>query len=270
MALDRDGVAVDAMALERAVEDGSPASLEKAATLYQGDLLAGLAVAEASFEEWLLAERERFRELALEGLAKLLVHQRTAGSLEAAIRTALRIAALDPLQESVHRTLMRLYVKSGRRGAALQQYQQCMSTLQRELGAEPEEETRALYGEILRARSSRALQDEIPTEGQRDRELSDVGPRLVGRAAEVAEIERALDDATDPRRIVVAIVGEAGVGKTRLLATLDAAGRERGARILIGHCYESSQVLPLGPWAEALRGDAKFLRASVTTLEPTW
>jgi DNA-binding SARP family transcriptional activator len=143
VALDCDGVEVDAMAFERAVVDGTPAALEKAANLYRGDLLAGLAVAEAPFEEWLLAERERLRELALEGFAKLLVCQRSAGSLEGAIRTALRIATLDPLQESVHRTLMRLYVQSGRRGAALRQYQQCVSTLQRELGAEPEAETKA-------------------------------------------------------------------------------------------------------------------------------
>src|SRR5262250_2313947 len=169
--LNRAGVEVDAMAFELAIAGGTPTALEKAATLYQGDLLAGLVVDEAPFEEWLLAERERLRELALEGLAKLLVHQRSAGSLEGAIRTALRIAALDPLQESVHRTLMRLYVRSGRRGAALQQYQQCVSALQRELGAEPEAETKALYGEILRARSPRELQAEVLPGDRVDQEV---------------------------------------------------------------------------------------------------
>src|SRR5690349_9583055 len=96
VALNCDGVEVDALAFERAVIDGTPVALEKAATLYQGDLLAGLGVAEAPFEEWLLAERERFRELALEGLAKLLVYQRSVGLLEGATRTALRIASIDP------------------------------------------------------------------------------------------------------------------------------------------------------------------------------
>jgi Bacterial transcriptional activator domain len=67
-------------------------------------------------------------------------------------RTALRIAALDPLQESVHRTLMRLYVQSGRRGAALRQYQICVGVLLRELGIEPESETKQLYRDILQRR----------------------------------------------------------------------------------------------------------------------
>src|SRR5262245_29609254 len=289
VALDCDGVEVDAMAFERAVVDGTPAALANAANLYQGDLLAGLAVAETPFEEWLLAERERLRELALEGFAKLLVCQRSAGSLEGAIRTALRIAALDPLQESVHRTLMRLYVQSGRRGAALRQYQQCVSTLQREVEAEPEAETKALYSDILRARSSRAPQDELASDRRGDRELfserqqavelqgrSDtgdgvgVGPQLVGRDGEVAGLQRTLDDAIAGRGMVVAIVGEAGVGKTSLLATVDAVARRRGARVLAGRCYESARVLPFGPWTDAFREDEEALRTGVEMLEPIW
>jgi DNA-binding SARP family transcriptional activator len=289
VALNCAGVEVDAVTFEYAVLSGTPAALEAAATLYQGDLLAGLAVDEAPFEEWLRAERERFRELALEGLAKFLVYQRSVGALEGAIRTALRMAALDPLQESVQRTLMRLYVRSGRRGAALRQYQQCVSTLQHELGAEPEAETQALYGEILRAPSSREVQAEVAQDGWVDQELprghrravelrrvsgtgfvAGVEQRLVGRDAEVEELERALDDAISGQGTTVAIVGEAGVGKTSLLAALDITCRQRGARVLEGRCYETAQVLPFGPWAEAFRGDEKALRAGVQALEPIW
>ena len=54
--------------------------------------------------------------------------------------TALRLLAIDPLQESVHRTLMRLYAALDRRGDALRQYRECVAVLQRELAAEPEVE----------------------------------------------------------------------------------------------------------------------------------
>ena len=113
MALDPIAVAVDVAAFERAVATAVPEGLAEASALYQGDLLAGLAVTEAPFEDWLLTERERLRELALEALARLLAHQRAAGCPEAAVQTALQLTALEPLQESVHRTLMRLYVESG-------------------------------------------------------------------------------------------------------------------------------------------------------------
>ena len=63
---------------------GTPPALEQAASLYQGDLLAGLVLNEAPFEEWLLGERERLRELALGAFARLLAQQRAAGRTEAA------------------------------------------------------------------------------------------------------------------------------------------------------------------------------------------
>ena len=59
--------------------EGTPEALARAAALYQGDLLSGFSVNEPLFEEWLVPERERLRELALETLAKLLAQQRESG-----------------------------------------------------------------------------------------------------------------------------------------------------------------------------------------------
>src|SRR5688572_21670222 len=83
-----DIVDVDATVFAEAVSIGSPDALARAADLYKGDLLAGLAVDEAPWEEWLLGERERMRELALEGLAKLLAHHRRNGATDASTQTA--------------------------------------------------------------------------------------------------------------------------------------------------------------------------------------
>ncbi|MGH2625100.1 MAG: AfsR/SARP family transcriptional regulator, partial [Anaerolineales bacterium] len=148
-------VQTDVEAFERAVAEGTPSSLGQTVDLYRGDLLAGLTVVEPAFEDWLMAERERLRELALEALARLLAHQRAVGATADAVQSALRLLALDPLQEAVHRTLMRLYAQLGRRDAALRQYQECVEVLQRELGVEPEPETKTLYQEILRQRPAR-------------------------------------------------------------------------------------------------------------------
>ena len=120
--------------------------------MYGGDLLAGFDVRESLFEEWLLAERERLRDLTLEVIAKLLAHYLKTDQLESGTRVATRLLALDPLQEAVHRTLMRLYVRQDRRAEALRQYQLCASVLRRELGAEPEHETRQLYQEVYETR----------------------------------------------------------------------------------------------------------------------
>ena len=258
-----EAVATDVSAFEQAVAEGTPASLERAAALYRGDLLAGLGVVAPTFEDWLMSERERLRELALEALARLLAHQRSTGATAAAIQSALRLLALDPLQEAVHRTLMRLYVQLGRRDTALRQYQDCVELLRRELAVEPERETKDLYQEILR---QRPVTEPVVT-------LS-VGPAdspLVGREVELTSMRQALAEAWTGRGRVVAVGGEAGIGKTRLLAELAAEAGRRGGAMLLGRAYESEQILPFGPWVSALR-DAGVLTDPhvLADLESVW
>ena len=76
------------------------------------------------FEAWLLTERRRLEEMHHEVLRRLLDHYVVCGAIDRAIQVALRLLDLDPLQESVHRTLMRLYMYQDRVGAALAQYRQ--------------------------------------------------------------------------------------------------------------------------------------------------
>ncbi|HEU4439312.1 MAG TPA: alpha/beta fold hydrolase [Methylomirabilota bacterium] len=154
---------VDVAALERRVRQGTREALREAAALYRGDLLEGLRVDEAPFDDWLAGERHRLRELALTALEKLLAMDMAAGAVEAAVSTALRILTLDPLREAVHRTLMELYVRQGRRTAALRQYQRCAETVRRELGVEPETATTRLFREIGRESSAREPVFSAPT-----------------------------------------------------------------------------------------------------------
>lgn len=148
VALDPEIVAVDALSFTALTSDRSPESLSAAIALYRGDLLAGLALDEPSFEEWLRAERDRLREQLFDALARVLAHQQHAGDVDGAIRTAMRLLALDPLQEPVHRCLMRLYLRQDRRASALRQYRTCVDHLARELGVAPEPETQALYASL--------------------------------------------------------------------------------------------------------------------------
>lgn len=145
VALSPDMVEIDVTLFERLVRRATPAALTRATALYRGDLLSDLGGMEAPFEEWLLAERARVREQALDAMSRLLAHQRKRGDIEAAIQSAVTLLTLDPLQEGVHRALMRLYAEHGRHATALKQYQICVEVLARELGAEPEPETRQLY-----------------------------------------------------------------------------------------------------------------------------
>ncbi|HSF07155.1 MAG TPA: AAA family ATPase [Methylomirabilota bacterium] len=280
VALSPTSVDVDVAEFERHVAEGTPVALECAAILYRGELLEGLALQEAPFEEWLLIERERLRELALGALAKLLRHQRATGATEAALQTALRLLTLDPLQEPVHRAVMRLYVQLGRRASALRQYQICIGLLQRELSVEPEPTTKQLYQEILRQRSSLAAANvesaatPPPVASEAPRLPDAALPRelpLVGRKAEIHRLREILNRAWEGHGQVVAVIGEAGVGKSRLLAEVAAEAVARGGRVLVGHCYEAEQILPFASWVDALRViHADGERGVLESLDPRW
>jgi len=274
LALHADAVDVDVVAFERLVQAGSTEALARAVDLYRGDLLEGLAFRGALFEDWLMGERERLRELALDTLAKLLAHQRVVGPAETALQTALRLTALDPLQETVHRTLMRLYAQLGRRGAALRQYQLCVGVLQRELGVEPEADTRQLYQEILRRRPQREPGARtIPGIKPFSAPLVIAATQtpLIGRAAEMTRLREVLAQARGGAGQLLAIVGEAGVGKTRLIAELATEALPCDARLLLSRCYESDQILPFGPWVDALRTSGLTSdRSLFDELPPRW
>ena len=246
VALARGVADVDALDFERAVKDARPESLARAAALYRGELLAGLAVRAAAFEDWLQVERARLREHAIDALGRLLAMRREAGDAEGAIQTAIQLLALAPLEESVHRALMRLYAQHGRRADALRQYQTCVDALQRDLGLEPEPETRQLYLGLV---SGARAHGEARVEPRRPLEPMP----LVGRAAELTALHEAVGQAFRRGGRVIAVLGEGGIGKTRLVeALLDNAG-DLEAQAVVGRAYETEQVFAFGPWIEALR-----------------
>jgi predicted ATPase len=119
---------------------------------------------------------------------------------------------------------MRLFALDGRSQQALAQYQQLRDVLRRELGADPDPQTRELYRKML------AGQLDADTAGAPPSGLPRQPTRFVGRERELAELERLLDDAP-----LLTLTGPGGCGKTRLALEL-AARREplyaHGARLV--------------------------------------
>ena len=77
------------------------------------------------------------------------------------------------------------------------------------------------------------------------------GP-LVGRRQELASLEAALDALRSPGARWLALNGEPGTGKTRLLAELGARAQARGHLVLVGRGSEMERELPFGVWVAAL------------------
>jgi len=146
-------LAVFAEALRRGREPHGaiePRALARAVEVYGGDFLAGFWFPGGTiFEEWLLAEQERWREAAVATLTELVEHHLRHGGYGAGIEYARRLQVIEPLAEEPHRQLMRLYALSGRRGRAVAVYESLRRLLATELEVAPMPETTQLYRRIL-------------------------------------------------------------------------------------------------------------------------
>lgn len=251
--LDPAALEVDVCSFERLLADGTPDALAEASLLYRGELLAGIGVHEPAFEDWLLSERERMREQAIQAFSRLLEHQQARGSTNDAIGTAVRLLAMDRTLESVHRSLMLLYARQGRRGAARRQYQACLAALEQEFGTPPEDETRLLYRELLRARTTETNAAPPPLGRTIHAQPAASGMPLSGRDRELAQLRELRKEISQGRGASVVILGDGGIGKSRLIEALVHEAEDAGTLVLIGRAWEAERNLPFGPWVHAFR-----------------
>jgi DNA-binding SARP family transcriptional activator len=112
--------------------------IEADATRLASDLLPD------SYDDWVIFERERFRQLRLRALEALCDRLTRAGRLAEALEVGLLCVAGEPLRESAHRAVMRVYLADGNPGDAIRQYQLCERLFAEQLGIGPSDQMREL------------------------------------------------------------------------------------------------------------------------------
>ncbi|PYE49399.1 BTAD domain-containing putative transcriptional regulator [Deinococcus yavapaiensis] len=223
------------------------------------DLLSGVDVGDLpDLEDWLLARRERARDERKASLALDASRHEEQGDLDAAVRTARALMALDPLSEEAARRLMRLLYLVGQVSDALRTYTDLETTLRNELRTRPLPETRQLALDIERGVTAAPP---LETRSRRIPRAVLHPPVLVGRD----EALTAMNEAWAHGQGVI-LTGEPGVGKTRLIQEFLAThgggahfqGRPGDATLLYGtHARTFRQVLRdfpnlhLEPWTRS-------------------
>ncbi|MEJ7875765.1 MAG: AAA family ATPase [Solirubrobacterales bacterium] len=225
---------IDVAEFESCASSHDPLSLIRAVELYAGDLYP------ECFDDWIAPARERLREQFLSTL------DRVAGNLESErdYRRALPMARLvldaDPLNEEALVRVMRLHALGGDRSAALREYHDFATSLARETGVEPGPATREAYERLLEP--GEVLEAE-----------EDAGP-FIGREHEWADLRDAWRRASRGAALLVAITGEAGIGKSRLAEELRSWVARQGFPVATSKCY-SAAGLAYAPLMELLRSD---------------
>lgn len=180
--------------------------LGTAVSLYSGDLLPGFTCDSLQFEDWQRRERERLHGLALDVLQQRTEWLLGSGDYAEAKAMCQQQLALESWRELAHRQLMQAYALAGDRQAALAQFATCQETLWQELAAEPEPETVSLAEQI-------AAGEEIQQRTQPRHNLIAPVTAYFGREADLTAVRAHI---TDRDYRLVTLVGEGGIGKSRL------------------------------------------------------
>jgi DNA-binding SARP family transcriptional activator/tetratricopeptide (TPR) repeat protein len=244
------GAFIDLAAIRAAIPGGTAAGVARAATetlaavapLVRGELLEGLELPDCyRYDEWLRSERETARRLGVTILATLVAR---GGPPAAVLDHARSWVALDPLDEAAHAAVIRLLVELDRKDQALAQYASCSRLIERELGRAPSREL-----ERMRIAIGSASIAGPPVEPIREPEALPSTP-LVGRIQERAALARLVEA---PQRPVL-LLGDPGIGKSRLLDELVVLARHAELSVLRGRGVEAEQVRPYGAWLDAFAG----------------
>jgi DNA-binding SARP family transcriptional activator len=263
LALDTRHVVIDADHFQRLAESalrrGSVTAYETALAAYGGELLP-----EDRYEDWATEPRTSLALLhvrVLLGLAEGLESRGDYSHAADRLRAALQ---QDQTREDVHRRLIRLYADMGNRDQAVRQFLICRDVLRRELDLTPGAETMALYADVLAGRiptrAPVAAPDGPGGESHRTPAADDaLGSAFVGRQAELRYLRGQLTRAGEGRGSTILVTGEAGVGKTRLVAEFAADARRLGACVLWGGSGAHANHLAYGSIAVALEGHVASL-----------
>jgi predicted ATPase/DNA-binding SARP family transcriptional activator len=180
--------------------------------LYRHHFLTGFNLKNApTFEEWSLSKADELRHKHTEALTLLAEDYCLLGDAESALQYARRLVTFDPLNESAHRLLMQVYGQVGQHNAALKQYQDFEQLLRKELGLDPQPETRALYKQIRKGDLKH-----VPVGIQREtitpqNNLPQQLTSFIGREKGQAEIVSLLAN-----NRLITLTGSGGIGKTRV------------------------------------------------------
>jgi DNA-binding SARP family transcriptional activator/predicted ATPase len=226
--------------------DAAIAHLEQACALHGGALALP-----AGAGDWFAPYRQALQREQVWVLEQLAQRHRAAGRTEQAVRAGQALVQAEPANEAAHRRLIELYEAQGRPELAAQQYTACSRYMRRDLGLQPSAATLQMVQRI----SEQARQQAAPAGAGASAPPHYVAPPratpLLGREAELAELQQWLVQDEGPRLITIGAAG--GIGKTRLAAAL--------AEQVQGHFAHGVCFVALGEVARPSRLAERICRA---------
>jgi DNA-binding SARP family transcriptional activator len=225
---------------------GDPALRRRAVELYRGPLLGKRGDNELLF----LSLRDRLRTECIDACREEALVARKQLDFAAATRYAEKMLEMAEFREDALRLAMSLRYESGDRSSALALFERFSLHLSDAMGVDPMPETLALRDTIL-------MNEDVPVGAVESDEENALGLELlgvpfVGRTRELELLKSAWRGARRGRGKTLFVLGEAGIGKTRLLSEFGSSIALQGGRVVVGET-SAPEAYPYEPLVDALR-----------------
>ncbi len=233
---------------------------EESVEAYTGEFLKGFLVKDGEkFEEWMLRQRDYYRDIYIDKLYQLIGQCSSRNEVSRLEYYAKLLIGVDPLDERPYRLLMENYRNMGSFHKAEEVFRRLKHTLEKELGIAPDNKTEKLYKSILLGHGG--------GEGRRESTRS----FFYGRSKELEIIRENFENFSLQKAYrSILIVGEAGVGKTRLKERFFENMNEEGLSLIKSSCYQAEEDYPLKPWNQVFSTVADIIKSEDIDVPQLW
>ena len=233
---------------------------EDSVSAYGGEFLKGFLVKDGEkYEDWMFRCRDHYRDLYMSKLYERLSQcsgDKDNNSLE---HYAKLLINEDPLDERPYRSLMDSYVNIGAYHKAEELYHKLKHTLRQELGVAPDNKTEKLYLDNFEKRSLES------------KKKDNSRGFFYGRSLELDIIREQFESFSDWKEYKsILIVGEAGIGKTRLKEHFFENVDEKSLYVIKSSCYQAEEDYPLKPWNQVFSSLAEIIKNEGIDIPRLW
>lgn len=233
---------------------------EESVEAYGGEFLKGFLVKDGDkYEEWMFRCRDYYKDLYISKLYERLNQSSAIMDRDKVEYYAKLLINEDPLDERPYRLLMESYGSIGAYHKAEEIYRKLKQTLDRELGIAPDSNTERLHKENMARRSLESV--------RRDNEKG----FFYGRTGELGFMkEQYANFLSQQEYKSILIIGEAGIGKTKLKEHFFENVDGKNVYIIKSNCYQAEGAYPLKPWNQVFSSLAEVIRSEGIEVPRLW
>ena len=226
-------------------------NMSKCWSPYEGEFLEGFQIKEAEyFEHWMVESRESLREEYIQNnseLLSLMIQEKDYSEAEKICRS---LMAIDEFNEGFYRKLIFIYSQEGKYGKCTDVFNELSSLLSKELLITPDEKTVDVYEKAMAERTLRALEEKNLDEDF-----------FFGRKSELQIIGGNIKDFAQKKKTThLVVIGEAGIGKSKLVNEAIKRADKRNFYVINAICYQAEEGYALKPWNTVFEELGKIIK----------